>query len=305
MPHERVYANSSGPAGPSTGRVVSSGQADVSRRLEERLIAWRIAVERFEETESSILAFGLRDDQSVVLKVTRTPRDEWRAGEVLRALDGDGTVRVYDHIEGAMLLERLRPGTRLAGLASSGNDDQATAILADVIGRLGPREAPNGTPTVEEWGKAFQRYAVSGDARIPADLVADANRVYLALCRSQSRPRLLHGDLHHDNVLLDDQRGWLAIDPKGVIGELEYEVGAALRNPVDHPSLFVDAERIQKRVAQFVSRLGLDGSRVLAWAFAQAVLSAVWMIEDGSEPGTAFLAFADTIRPAVSVEFHS
>jgi streptomycin 6-kinase len=95
--------------------------------------------------------------------------------------------------------------------------------------------------------------------------------------------RLLHGDLHHDNVILDDDRGWLAVDPKGVIAEPEYEVGAALRNPFDRPVLFADPATIRKRVDRFARDLALDATRVLSWAFAQAVLSAVWTVEDGLE----------------------
>jgi len=55
--------------------------------------------------------------------------------------------------------------------------------------------------------------------------------VYFRLCKPPIQDRLLHGDLHHDNVLFDSRRGGLAIDPKGVIGELKYEIGAALETP--------------------------------------------------------------------------
>ena len=61
--------------------------------------------------------------------------------------------------------------------------------------------------------------------------VERAQRLYVGLCASQTSTRLLHGDLHHYNILRDGDRGWVAIDPKGVVGEVEYEIGAALRNP--------------------------------------------------------------------------
>jgi len=87
-------------------------------------------------------------------------------------------------------------------------------------------------------------------------------------------------------VLRDAQRGWLAIDPKGVVGELEFELGAFLRNPVERPDLFARADIVERRVARLGSTLAIDPSRVLAWGFAQGVLSAVWSAEDG-EPVTA------------------
>jgi streptomycin 6-kinase len=92
---------------------------DLWRRVENPISVWRIVVERVEETESSILAFGQRDDQQVVLKVVRNRGDEWRSAEILDAFQGNGIVRVYDYVEGAMLLERLIPGYSLASMPSA------------------------------------------------------------------------------------------------------------------------------------------------------------------------------------------
>jgi len=154
-------------------------------------------------------------------------------------------------------------------------------------------------PRVEQWAGGFERYAASGDGQIPKDLLDAGRGAYAELCGSQSRTRLLHGDLHHYNVLFDSQRGWLAIDPKGVIGELEYEVGAALRNPYEKPELLAEPSTIAKRIDSFASRLNLDAGRVLAWAFGQAVLSAAWAVEDGFAigPTSAPIALANAIRP--------
>jgi streptomycin 6-kinase len=82
-------------------------------------------------------------------------------------------------------------------------------------------------------------------------------------------------------VLRDEHRGWIAIDPKGVIGELEYEIGAALRNPAERPDLLASPEVIERRLGVFYDALGIDVDRARAWAFAQGVLSAIWSVEDG------------------------
>src|SRR3970282_489257 len=74
---------------------------------------------------------------------------------------------------------------------------------------------------------------------------------------------------------------WCAVDPKGVVGELEYEVGAALRNPFDRPDLFAPLAVVERRLEQFGLVLGIDVGRARGWCFAQAVLSAIWSIEDG------------------------
>ena len=279
--------------------VATTGSQELQRRVEERIGAWRISVERVTETESSIIVFGVRDNEPVVLKVIRNQGDEWRAGEILDAFEANGVVRAYDYADGAVLLERVTPGNSLASLALDGNDEEATSILAGVIRRMSPRTPPESVATVEQWGNAFERYAASGEAQVPKRVLAEARRVHAHLCASQARRRLLHGDLHHYNVLFDAGRGWLAIDPKGVVGELEYEIGAALRNPYERPELFVDRSVIERRVERFARELGLDARRILAWGFAQAVLSAVWAVEDGRavEPVNRWLALAGAMRP--------
>ena len=271
-------------------------------RLVERAAAWRVAVEDAFETESSLIAYGQRASQPVVLKVVKRPGDEWRSGNVLSDFDGRGVARVHERIPGALLLERLTPGNSLVDLTLSGRDEEATAILASVMRAMTPAP-PAGSiassyPTVQDWGKAFAWYEATGDQRISNVLVSHAHWLYDELCRSQANVRLLHGDLQHSNILFDRQRGWIAIDPKGVVGEAEYEVGASLRNPHEAPSVFSEPETIERRIRQFVSELGLDATRVLGWAFAQAVLSAIWVIEDGAtlDPREPCIVLAETIE---------
>jgi len=233
-----------------------------------------------------------------VLKAFQPGSDESNAAEVLKAFDGKGMVRILDQAEGAVLLERLVPGTSLVDLVLSGNDEAATTILAHVIDGLGRPEPPSLCVRVEAWGLGFGRYLESKDQTIPKALVEEAQKTYLALCDSQTQRRLLHGDLHHANVLFDASRGWLAIDPKGVVGELEYEVGAALRNPIERPELYASAEIVQRRLDRLAESLRLDRHRALRWTFAQAVLSAIWFCEDGvkGEEMDGALQLAEILR---------
>jgi streptomycin 6-kinase len=254
----------------------------LTERIEECIREWNISVERTEETESSVLAFGTRGEQAVVLKVVRAPGDEWRSGEILEAFASGGTVRALAHLPGAVLLERVHPGTSLVPLVLAGRDDEATMIIADIVQRMSRSALPSvALPTVEDWGLGFQRYLATGDRQVPIPLVERAQRTYYDLCASQRRARLLHGDLQHYNVLLDSGHGWVAIDPKGVIGEVEYELGASLRNPVERPELWASPQIVARRLDLYATRLRLDADRALHWAFAQAVLSALWSIDDG------------------------
>jgi streptomycin 6-kinase len=271
----------------------------LTERIAECVREWGIAIQHTHKTPSSFIAFGTCGSEQVVLKVARQPGDEWRGGEVLAAFEGRGAVRVIQHVEGAVLLERLLPGTPLASLSLEGRDKEATEILAEVIHGMSQAQAsPNTFPTVADWGNGFQHYLASGDSQVPIDLVERGQHIYQQLCASQQHVRLLHGDLQHYNVLFDSARGWVAIDPKGVVGELEYEIGASLRNPYENPDLLAAPGVIERRLRQYAARLPLDPERALQWGFAQAVLSAIWSIEDGF----ALDATAPALRLAQAIQ---
>jgi streptomycin 6-kinase len=272
------------------------------RRLHQLAAEWGIELNESFETSSSLIGYGTRDGQRVVLKVVKVPNDEWHAGAVLAAFGGRGMVRVLEHVEGAMLLQRLEPGTSLVELVRDERDDDATSILANVIAAMSPGPAPLTSPTVSDWARGFARHRATGGTQIPSALLEKAERTYIELCASQRHPRLLHGDLQHYNVLLDQGRGWVAIDPKGVVGEIEYEVGAAMRNPCELPDVFTNRRIIDARLDRFCTVLRLDRGRVLRWSFAQAVLSAVWGVEDGElvGPDNIALRLAAVLDPMVA-----
>ena len=111
-----------------------------------------------------------------------------------------------------------------------------------------------------------------------------AEAIYASLLKEDPERILLHGDLHHGNLLLDESRGWIIIDPKGVVGPPVYESGAMLRNPPGvHLRQKLDA-MMSARVELISEVLGDDPEMITAWAFAQAVLSVLWSMED-SQPG--------------------
>ena len=140
----------------------------------------------------------------------------------------------------------MQPGNELVELVRRGEDEVATEVLAQVIREMTNHLPPSECPTVWHWGCGFDRYLHSDDHPIPMATVNEARELFQTLADSQGRLMLLHGDLHHDNVLFDSKRGWVAIDPKGVVGELEYEVGAILRNPVETPELLTAATTIEQ-----------------------------------------------------------
>jgi len=87
-------------------------------RIADHANRWGVVIDETMETNTSAIAFGIRDRDAVVLKVVKSPGDEWNAGKVLQAFGGRGVVRAFECVPGAMLVERLRPGTALVELSS-------------------------------------------------------------------------------------------------------------------------------------------------------------------------------------------
>lgn len=229
------------------------------------------------------VAFVRRGGQSLVLKLLPATGDEGRSAEVLAHWDGRGAVRLLEHAPGAVLIERALPGEDLSLMALAGRDDAATAILCKVMAQLN-RPAPPGASfrTIVDWGRGFARNRPAAIAAgIDGALIDRAEALFHRLCETQGAPIVLHGDLQHYNVVRDAARGWLAIDPKGIMGEPAYEAGAMLRNPVANPELCADSAIIDRRVRAIGDQLGYPCDRLIGWGFSQWVLSVLWAIEDG------------------------
>jgi len=274
---------------------------DDLRRLAKYIDKWRLALEGEPfATPSSLIAYVRAPQGPAVLKLFNPNSDEASSPLALAHYSSHGAVRVMAHDENAMLLERAVPGTPLAELVARGRDEEATRILCDVAAQLHASAAPP-SPwlTVEEWGQGFARYRRGPQSRhLPTPLIDEAEGQFFELCRTQTKRVLLHGDLHHFNILYDRRRGWLAIDPKGVVGEPAYETGAALRNPIGSEVVYTDEAVMTRRVETMCKRLSLSRPRVLGWCFAQAVLSTIWWYEDGGDltvPGSGLLV-AKTAR---------
>jgi streptomycin 6-kinase len=244
------------------------------------------------------------DGTEIIVKAGFPDREIQTEIDALRLYGGRGSVFLVDSDGdlGVMLIERLRPG---AMLASVEDDVQATSIAASVMKRLRRRvteEEASLFPSVGDWarglGKLRQRY--SGETGpLPKMLVEQAEGLFAELLPSMGEPVLLHGDLHHYNILTAEREPWLAIDPKGVIGEAEYETGALLRNPAPYVTTWQDLDRLMaRRIEQLAEELGFDRERIRGWAIAQAVLSAWWHVEDAGDSGYLSSGFGEVIALA-------
>jgi streptomycin 6-kinase len=232
------------------------------------------------------------DGTEVVLKVGVPNSELLSEIEALRLFGGRGIAQLLeaDSEQGVMLLERLMPGTPLSTME---DDEQATVIAARVMRELWrPVSVDHPFLTVADWAAGLQKlrpHFGGTTGPFPFALVEQAERLFTDLLASMGEPVLLHGDLHHYNIVTAQRDPWLALDPKGIVGEREYEVCALLGNP-DRP---LTARILARRIDLLADELGFDRQRLLGWGTAHAVLSAWWMAEDhGSVPEDA-LDFAE------------
>jgi len=229
----------------------------------------------------------------VVLKLGVPQRELTSEIAALRFYDGRGICRLLEAgvEKGMLLLERLQPGHMLTSVT---DDERTTRIAAQVMKNLWENsndfsrwETTKVVTTtlikLKNWFGGFERLRkrFNGETGpLPEKLVATAETLSRELLAENKDEVLLHGDFHHYNVL-ESQRGWLAIDPKGVIGPRGYEVGPFLINPV--PDLLDGGNlrvRTKERIAILSEMLSMERERIRSWGFCHAVLSAWWSIED-------------------------
>lgn len=243
---------------------------------------------------------ALRTDGSeAVLKLGFPHRELLSEMHALQHFDGRGIVRMLeaDFEHQVFLLERIRPGVELVTVK---DDEQASRVTAQVMQQLWqPVKTDRPLITVEIWtaGLAELRPYFDGSTGPFSEILVDAaEQIFADFVPSQGERVLLHGDLHHWNILSATRQPWLALDPKGVIGEREYEIGAMLRNPELENYSDAELKQLQsRRIDIFAEMLGFDRQRMLGWGLAQAVLSAWWSVEEEGDFGQQAMRCAQAL----------
>ncbi|KRF11184.1 aminoglycoside phosphotransferase family protein [Paenibacillus sp. Soil787] len=277
-----------------TLRDVHKDKADGWLRDFDRLICdseerWQMKLMSPFDLSFNYVAPAIRKDGTEVVVKLVIPGDEF-ASEVgaLKLFNGNGMVKIIDvDIEnGILILERLLPGKTLAVLE---NEEEAAHIASQVMKRLWIPAPTNSssiptTFTMEKKLIHILKKNTEGLGPITKEILQEAVDTYKSMNAMPDKPFLLHGDLHHYNILMAAREPWLAIDPKGLIGDREYDVIQYLLNKLPNGD---STNVIEKRIDILVKELNLDKKRLLSWGFAHSVLSTCWTVqEDGrySEP---------------------
>ncbi|MEU5754543.1 aminoglycoside phosphotransferase family protein [Streptomyces sp. NPDC047829] len=238
-----------------------------------------------------VLPVVRRDGTPAALKLQLL--DEETEGEpvALRRWDGDGAVRLLDHdaATGTMLLERLDPHRTLAHVEDS---REAVLALARLLAHLTATPAPPGVRRLGDIARgmlertrwALDRIPDPADRRLVADCAAALREV-----ADQPGDRLLHWDLHYENVLGSDRAPWLAIDPKPLAGDPGFDLLPALDNRYD-------PAETRWRFDAMTDVLGLDRERARAWSLGRVLQNSLWNVEDGDPLETPQLEIGRLLR---------
>lgn len=238
-------------------------------------------------THTSTLLPVRHEGRPAMLKLTEAA-DERHGHLLMNWWAGDGAAQVFAHADGALLMERAVGGRSLKDLAVAGDDVAATRIICDVAARLhAPRGVPpTGLVPLHAW---FEPLAPM--ARAHGGILARSAAAAEQLLDVQREVTVLHGDLHHENILDFGPRGWLAIDPKRPIGERSFEYTILFCDPdLGEPGLrLATRPEIFARRLEVVSEAAkLERHRLLSWILAWTGLSAAWVLGDGGNPEIEF-----------------
>lgn len=221
--------------------------------------------------------------QRAVLKLLTPAGIEERAGAfALQHWNGQGAVKLFQFDQDAHLLE-YAGDKDLVGMVKSGRDHEATVIIAGVLNQLHsvPVEAPAAgvTPLKVWFRELFTRAALDRDAGVESVFTRAAPLAEKLLDDPQD-VRVLHGDIHHENIRYHPQRGWLAFDPKGLIGERTYDAANTFCNPMYMPEVTQNKTRILSTADLFAEHLKIDRTRLLHFVYLYVCLSAAWWLSD-------------------------
>ena len=256
--------------------------ADGLAKLHLSLDRWQLAEDGPPfHTRSSWLQPVQCRGESAMLKIAMTA-EEYRGARLMVWWDGNGAARVLAQAENALLLERACGPQSLFEMVHGGQDDEASRIICHVAAQLHAPRAPL-PPDLTPLTRWFE--ALDCVAEVRGGICESVAPIAARLLAEPQDITVLHGDIHHGNILDAGPRGWLAVDPKGLVGERGFDFANVFCNP--DFGVATSPGRLVRQVEIITEAACLDRYRLLAWIASWAALSVAWHIEDGEKPDTA------------------
>jgi streptomycin 6-kinase len=245
---------------------------------------WRIrAGVSIADTRSSFVYRVERQDaDAAILKILKPDgMNELPGMAFLDWRGGKGAVSLIDRFESACLLEDA--GSRiLRDYHGEFGDEAATDIILSVLHELHASSPSPAPAELVPLPRHFQSLFHTVDRETSSahdDLLRWGAALAQELLSEQTDIRPLHGDLHHDNIVTGSPRGWLAIDPQGLIGDPAYDVANVFGNPLYGIMDILDPRRIGRLACSFSAALGCPETKILRYAAAHAAVSICWSLE--------------------------
>lgn len=245
-----------------------------------------IASIRLQDNRPAILKIGFPKEKEILTEMASL--EYFPKKYSVQMLEKDTGLRAF-------ILEKLTPGTRLRDMHMQ-NDSKATTIALPLIQGLSAAIPMKHTfPSLADWANVFGRIRkMNVKEGIDHSVLDHAKQIFEKLDSTKKEEKLLHGDLHHDNILFDDKRGWIAIDPKGVIGD---PTSNGSRFIINNWSNIPATELLQSRVNMIAKALGCDEARVAGWAYVDYIISHCWTMEESGKTSIdlAFIKALETL----------
>lgn len=218
-----------------------------------------------------------RDDESLVLKVYTElgKKAEGRGALALRIFNSKASVSVIEYDEGAVLMEFIE-GEFLKEQEEEKRNDIFLEVFKSLHKDQGSHKA--------EFDSMERRYRSLLERGSREAFFKEGSLLAEKLLMKQSVNNLLHGDLHHKNILYSKRRGWLAIDPQPLMGDPLFDLGNFFYNPDDEPKLTEDPNSIRKRLHTFSEGLEVEPIEILEFAIVHGYLSSSWQLDEGQDP---------------------
>lgn len=221
---------------------------------------------------------GFQNNQPIILKLGLDQKGLQQEIETLKAFSGYGVANILSTGKDFFLQVRAVPGNTLKKYFPE-KEKEAIELISQLIPKLHQAPLPlnHAFEHIQDWLLALDK---TWD--IPLEFLKKARELRDDLLKTSNQDVLLHGDLHHDNILQSEHK-WLIIDPKGIIGDPTYEIAAFIRNPIPELLTYSHATSIiQNRIALFSKFLKFPQKRIMQWCFVQSVLAWIWALEDNS-----------------------
>jgi streptomycin 6-kinase len=244
-------------------------------------------------THSSLLQPVIYENERCMIKIAMA-EEEYRGNAMMNLMQGNGVAKVLKYDGHAILMERATGGNSLLEMVKNGCDDHASRVICGVVQKLHATKQPfpAGSVPLEVWFKELE----PGAAKY-GGVLAESSKIAIELVNNQKDIVALHGDVHHSNILDFGDKGWLAIDPKGLVGERAFDYVNIFCNP--DAAIATTPGRLARQVKIVSKAAKIHPTRLVQWIMAWAGLSAAWGLNDG-ENADATLQIAEIASAELS-----